>query len=334
MTFEEFREQVRGQILSYLPEEYAEADVMLREVTKNNDQKLYALCIKRPEDRAVPSIYLDDFYQSHQEGWGMDKILESVSQTHLQCMAESTRWQDFQMGDYDSIKESLYVAVLNRDNNREYLEDAVRKDIPGTDITAVLRIRCGGQEEGNASYMVKESMPEMWGVTGEDMYEQALKNMERISPPIMLKLENILYLDEDDSILSKKLEPYTQYILSNDARSYGAAAMLYPGLLQEIGEATGDSFFILPSSIHEVILLKDNGEMDAGELQRMVIEINRSQVRPDEVLSDEVYSYDYREQKLTMATDPTQTKEYIGQMAAECGYGDPMEEAESEEMER
>lgn len=66
----------------------------------------------------------------------------------------------------------------------------------------------------------------------------------------------------------------------------------------------------------------------------MVIEVNRTQVRPDEVLSDEVYSYDYREQKLTMATDPAQTKEYVEQMSAEYGCGDSTEEAEFGEMER
>ena len=58
MTFEDFIEQVTEQILSYLPEEYEGADVMVQEVTKNNDQKLLALCIKRPEDRIVPNIYL------------------------------------------------------------------------------------------------------------------------------------------------------------------------------------------------------------------------------------------------------------------------------------
>lgn len=335
MTSEEFMEQVKGQILTYLPEEYAGAEVTLREVTKNNDQKLNALCIKRPGDRVVPNIYLDDFYQSYQEGWEMDKILEAVSQTHQASMAESIQWQDFHVGDYDSIKKNLYVTVVNRDNNREYLESAVHKNIPDTDIIAVMRVLCSKEPgKGNASYMVNTGMLEIWGVTAEDIYEQALSNMERLFPPKMLKLENVLYLDEDDSILCKKLEPYSQYILTNDVKVHGAATMLYPGLLQEIGEATQSSFFILPSSIHETILIKDNGEMSAKEFQRMVIDVNRTQVRPEEILSNEVYSYDYREQKLTMETVPILTKEYIRQMTRAYGHIKPIEETESEEMER
>lgn len=74
--------------------------------------------------------------------------------------------------------------------------------------------------------------------------------------------------------------------------------------------------------------------MSAEELQRMVMEVNRTQVSPEEVLSDEVYCYDYRERKLTMATDPAQTKEYVEQMAGEFGCEDSMEEAEAGEMER
>jgi len=335
VTFEKFIEQVKEQILSYLPKEYAGADITVQEVTKNNDQKMSALHIKRQEDRVVPNIYLDGFYQMYQDGWKMGKILSAVSQTYQESMAESVQWQGLHVGDYDSVKDSMYVTVLNRDNNREYLRDVVHKDIPGTDITAVLRVMCGkDQEKGNASFMVKESMLEMWGVEGEDLYEQAVKNTERLLPPRILNLENILFLDEEESIKSKKLEPYAQYVLTNDVKVHGATAMLYPGLLQEIGEATQSSFFILPSSIHETILIKDNGEMSAEELQRMVIEVNRTQVRPDEVLSDEVYSYDYREQKLTMATDPAQTKEYMEQMAGECGCGDSMGEAEFGEMER
>ena len=89
---------------------------------------------------------------------------------------------------------------------------------------------------------------------------------------------------------SKAILPYEQYVLTNIAQINGATAILYPNLLQEIGEATQSNFFILPSSIHEVILMKDNGDMNAEELQRMVMEINRTQVAPEEVLSDEVYS--------------------------------------------
>lgn len=80
------------------------------------------------------------------------------------------------------------------------------------------------------------------------------------------------------------------------------------------------------------ILMKDNGDMNAEELQRMVMEINRTQVAPEEVLSDEVYSYDYRQQKLTMATSPIQTKELLDQITGMCDHGDFMEEEQEADL--
>ncbi len=168
----------------------------------------------------------------------------------------------------------------------------------------------------------------------EDVYEQALRNTERLLPPKIQKFEDVWLLGEDEGMKSKKLEPNTMYILSNEVSLHGATAMLYPGLLQDIGKATRGSFFILPSSVHETILIRDNGEISAEEFQRMVMEVNRTKVSPDEVLSDEVYRYDYRERKLIMETDPAQTKEYIEQLAAVHERGDSMEEADSEELER
>lgn len=335
MSYEEFVGQIRERILSFLPEEYGDADVTVEEMIKNNDQKLQALHIKRPGDRVVPSIYLDSFYQMHQEGMEIDRILKNVAQLYHTGMEEGRAWQDFHVRDYDSVKDSLFITVQNRDNNREHLKDIVHMDIPGTDITAVLRIMCSkDQEKENVSIMVKGCMLDRWGVTGKDIYEHALKNTERLLPPKMMNIENVFSPDDNEGLESRDLKPYEIYVLSNDLNIHGAAAMLYPGLLQEIGEATGSSFYILPSSIHELILVRDNGDMSAEEFQHMVKTINRTQVRPDEVLSDEVYRFDHREQKLTMATDPARTKEYVEQMILERGCDDFLLGDDQEEMER
>lgn len=329
MTYKKFMEQVKEQILSYLPEEYANANISLQEKRRNIDQKSYALRIERPEDRIVPSIQMEGLYQMHQNGWEMNKILDTVAQMYL----DSAQKQSFRVSNYDSIKDNLYVAVLNKANNQEYLKDIVHKDIPGTDITAVLRVLCArDQENGIASFMVNKSMLEMWGIAGKDIYDLALENTKRLFPPKMVRLEDMIY--GGNALQSKVLQPCDQYALTNDAVTHGAAVMLYQNVLQQIGEATKSSFIILPSSIHELILMKDTGEWSIEELQRMVIEINRTRVRPDQVLSDEIYSYDYREQKLTMLTDPAQTKEYVEQMAEEYGYGDFEEEDDAWEMER
>lgn len=333
MTYEKFMKQVKEQILSYLPEEYANANIGLQEISKNSKQKSYALYIERPEDRIVPNIHIENLYQMHRNGWGMDKILDAIVHMLLEIIKENIHGQSFHARGYDSVKNNLYVTVLNKVNNQEYLKGIVHKDIPGTDITAVMHVLCEkDQENGIASFMLKESMLKMWGISEDGLYEQAIKNTERLFPAKMETLGTMLFGGE--TMQSKELQSHEEYVITNDVKVHGATAMLYPNLLQEIGEATKSNFFILPSSIHELILIKDIGEMSAEEFQRTVIEVNRTKVRPDEVLSDEVYSYDYRERKLTMATDPARTKEYVEQMTAESGYRDFEEEEDDWEMER
>lgn len=327
IKYEEFTEQIKKQILSYLPEEYANADVTIQEITKNNDQKYHAMCIKRPGDRIVPNVYLDGYYEMHQNGRDMNSILTVLAKVYRESIMESTELLSFHTNEYESVKDRLYVTALNRDNNQNYLKDAVHKDIADMDITAAVRVLCENREgEGTASFLVKNSMLECWGISGEELYEQALKNTEHIFKPECYSMSEILSECDEEETKSKELLPYEMYLLSNDAKLNGATVMLYPNLLQEIGEATKSNFFILPSSVHELILIKDNGKMSAEEFQRMVMEINRTQVAPEEVLSDEVYSYDYREQKVVLATNPDQTKEFVAQLSGMCEQGYHLEE--------
>lgn len=290
-------------------------------------------------------------------GTAMENILTAIARIYQKYMENNENLLPFEVKDYESVKNRLYVVALNRNNNQDYLRDAVRRDISETDITSVVRVLCtNNQEKGMSSFMVKSGMLEMWGISREEIYEQALKNTERIFKPDMRNMKEILLsgcmgtLSEEEqegfrSFLnldipeqdqraekSKEILPYEQYVLTNIAKINGATAILYPNLLQEIGETTQSNFFILPSSIHEVILMKDNGDMNAEELQRMVMEINRTQVAPEEVLSDEVYSYDYRQQKLTMATSPIQTKELLDQITGMCDHDDFMEEEQEADL--
>ena len=111
--------------------------------------------------------------------------------------------------------------------------------------------------------------------------------------------------------------------------------MLYPGLLQSIAEATQSSFYILPSSIHEVMLIKEGNGMGARELQGMVMDINQREVAPQEVLSNQVYFYDGKEQKISLALSSEETKELAGNMEmASAGYEGMENESMEEEMER
>ena len=88
--------------------------------------------------------------------------------------------------------------------------------------------------------------------------------------------------------------PDTMFVLTNDTKVNGAAAILNDDIRQEIAEKVGD-FYMLPSSIHETLIIPKDAGMEFKELEQMVQEVNQKQVAPGERLSDHVYEYDAKE---------------------------------------
>lgn len=323
-TFEEFKKEVMEHFPEYLPERYKNSVMEVNEVVKENDKRYTALLIRQNGEKVSPNIYLEDYYKDYERDGSMEAALEKISVDYQMVVDRGIPQLKFDVSDYEQVKPRLYVAILNADYNQEYLKDACTKNIPETDITAVARVLCDNTEtEGRSSFVVKENHAKMWNVSPEEICEEALKNTQRLFPAELKNMREMLaevmmcnisptspaYSKENRDIL--EMMPYEQYVLTNTEKINGAAALLYPGLLKEIAEKAGGNFFILPSSIHDVILIKDTGELNAEELQCMVMDVNRTQVLPEEVLSDEVYYYDRKEERVIMATDKEHTQEVV-----------------------
>ena len=128
-----------------------------------------------------------------------------------------------------------------------------------------------------------------WGVTREEVYRQACENTWRLLPvdfrSMGAVMEDALFLPSLDEVL--KL-----YVLTNRWKNYGAAAVLYEGQLQAVGEMVGENFFVIPSSVHEMLILPESRVPKREELDEMIKEINEIAVAPEEVLGDRAYYYD------------------------------------------
>ena len=345
LSYKEFEKAVVDTIRSYLPPDKMSADISVREITRSNDRKAAALLIREEGNRITPNIYLEDYYKMYQQEENLDEILKSIADAYEQSRGISDKVFSINPFEFENVKNKLYITVMNEALNTDYLANKVHITIPGTDLSAVVRVMCSKEE--HSSFAVSEEMAAQWDISEDELYKLALKNSERILPVILRNMSDIVTelsagrlqnaYDSGESA-DWKLRPCQQYVLSNEDGLDGASAMLYEGVLKKISEETGGNIFILPSSLHELILMKDTGVVSVDELQNTVMSINRSQVRPEDLLSDEVYYYDVKEQKLTMATDPEQTKIYQEQMDAGYEYAngsEPMQETDwDEELER
>lgn len=153
------------------------------------------------------------------------------------------------------------------------------------------------------------------GKSEEELYELAKENTNRIFPSEVRNMAEVIgeiifgedgeYMPEDEefkNMMNETPDEKSMYVITNKARLFGAAAMLYEDNLHDLSQQIDSDLYILPSSVHEVIAISDKFG-DADELADMVYEVNMEQVSIEERLSNQVYHYDKEARTLRLATD-------------------------------
>lgn len=164
------------------------------------------------------------------------------------------------------------------------------------DMAAVFRLiirETGGEDGGLTSVLVTGDIALRLGKSADELYEEAISALTGSAPVQIMDLRAVLE-GEGGFVLPEEAGEPPMFVLTTEKRVYGASALLYPGALEALSEMAGGSVFLLPSSVHEFIALRDDGSSDTAELGRMVCDINRSVVSPEERLTDSVYRYDAR----------------------------------------
>ena len=202
--------------------------------------------------------------------------------------------EEEQIRDYDFIRGKLFFRLVHFDKNREILKFCPYDRIE--DLALTYRWIAYRNEDGMASAMIRKRDLEMWGVSEEQMKRDARENTEKMFPPAIKKIENVIPIEIETGNIPI-------FVLSNGDYMNGASAMMYDKVLYDFASTMGENLYILPSSIHEVILLLERDAGDVRELCYMVKETNRTAVDPEEVLSDHVYYYDRQEDKIHIADD-------------------------------
>ena len=91
------------------------------------------------------------------------------------------------------------------------------------------------------------------------------------------------------------------YVATVPDKNSGAGVIAYQDFMDQAAERVGGDFFVLPSSINEILLVPDNGDMTADALRDMVKDVNAKEVSPEERLSDNVYHYDSKDHVFELA---------------------------------
>lgn len=298
MEIKEFVLKVQKAIKERVGEGY---QVEVQEVRKNNNVILQGLMIHAQEQNVSPTIYLNSFWDAYEKGIPFVVIIERI----LRIYEEDTPKENVDMSffkEFEKVKERICYRLISAEQNRELLEQIPHMEY--LDLAICFYYAYKGEALGNGSILIHNSHVEMWGTTAEELFELSQCNTPRLFPEEWNAMETIIrelmaeqedrgeeiFLDESEQ--EEFFGQLPMQILSNENRVHGAACILYPGLLAEMAESRNCNLFIIPSSIHEVIVLPDTGNEDYLRLKEMIEEVNTTQVEPEEILSNSLYYYD------------------------------------------
>ena len=220
----------------------------------------------------------------------------------LQICEESASGEGMDMGffrSFEKVRDRICYRLVGRDRNRELLEDMPH--VGFLDMAVCFFYAYQDEAFGEGSIPVHNPHMEAWETDTAELLALARRNTRRLFPWECRTLEEVLDELDGPSVQEDGWIGLPLRVLSNDRRAYGAACLLYPGVLEGIAEKEGCSLYILPSSIHEVILLPDDGEIVPDELKKMVAEVNRSYVAAEEVLTDSLYYFNMQNKEVVVA---------------------------------
>lgn len=282
----------KQEILTSLKKEAGEKMVTLHRIEKNNGKILDAVTIMESGTHIAPTIYLADFYDFFSHGMSLEEVTLKILELNTERQVEETEFQNAGFEDYKRARSHICYKLINLDMNRKLLKNVPY--IPYLDLAIVFYYRLEEEVLNGANFLVHNCNLESWGITLQDIYEDAHKNTSRRLPFTLQGMEALIReMTGEEELLSFCFQKREQmYILTNEEKYFGAAALLYPHVLSHISRLLHCNFYVLPSSIHECILVPDSGQFSKKELETMVREVNETQVEDEEVLSQNVYYYD------------------------------------------
>ena len=261
-------------------------DVTVNKVTKNNNLTLDALVIKATDTNIAPTIYLNGYYERYEDGaMELSDVVESIIDTYSRH--NSVTFDVSTFTDFDAVKNRICYKLVNTASNKKLLEDVPHREL--FDLSIVYYVMVAVEDDATGSILIHNNHLSFWDVTEDDLYKEATINTEKLLPAGIKSMFDTL-----SEIIDMEDLPNTDdfmYVLTNREKLQGASTILYPDVLSTFADRKNANLWLLPSSIHEWIIVCDDGNMNRETLSEMIQEVNGSQLAPDEVLSDHPYYY-------------------------------------------
>lgn len=292
MTYDTFKEQILAGMKDRIPL----ASLSIQSVVKNNNVQLDGLTIMEGGTNLSPTIYLNYFYETYQNGVEFSSILDTILHTYQSNKPRGKIDTSF-FTDYANVRPHIAYKLIHYERNRHLLADLPH--FRYLDLAIVFYCLVSSSPSGSATILICKDHLRFWNISPTQLFDAAKENTPRL---LSYDLRNMNDLMEellapahstlsDPDIKKEDAAICPMYVLTNQNKLNGASCILYEHLLEHFADRLCCDLYILPSSIHEVILIPATSDTSYQELSQMVQEVNDTQVSPEEILSDHVYYF-------------------------------------------
>lgn len=299
MSFEEFRENILQEIRARADGAF---QVKKHDVIRNNNVKQAGIAVVVKEETDIgPCVYLDEFYREYEsDGMKFDEIVDEVYRLILKYGEDMPDVDLSGFRNWETVHGDIHPKLVNAEQNKELLEKIPHRNFLDLAVVYYAIARDHARED-IGTVLIYNGHMEIWGQEEENLYQTAMRNMRADGEADFITLETIIKqiagitFPKKDGNASHDTD---MYILTNRHRRFGAAEILDKKTLRMVADKVGDGFIVLPSSVHETIVLPPKDATEYEGLAAKVREVNDTQVDAEERLSYHVYVYSRDEEML------------------------------------
>ena len=298
MTYKKFKEALFHALEDFYGDD---AEIQFTDVVKLNDQHLDGINITHKDnDRPInPVMYANGFYEKYTEGqMTMEDIVGQIIDTmeHNEIAPEIYDMTKL-LSDWNTASEYIYPLLVHTDSNGEMLEKLV--STPFLDLSVIYYIKLGSLQNGETNVKITHQLFNSFGITMDELHEQALANLRNNDCLEVNSMADVLQRLLPDSVTRgiDVPEPCNMHVMSNRSKMFGAAHLL--DMENMPIPYSGKSFYVIPSSIHEAILIDDDS-IEPRMINDMIHDVNGSVLSPEDILSTHCYYYDGSQRQLRM----------------------------------
>ena len=302
LNYDEFKDVVTEKFPEYFPEEYRNYEMDVHTVYRTNEI-LDGISFRRSGQVIAPTVYVQDMYRDYRSCNDLDDVMQRTAELYV----EKTKSADMDISLFDQVPtDRIYMTLINAADNAELLADSPHRKFQ--DLAITYRILVSRNDAGMMSTRINSGLAARYNLTEPDLYAIAYENTERLFPSVVCPMNDILRELMPDEVL----EDNNLYVVTNNQQISGATAVLYEENLQQIADTYGCDLYVIPSSIHEMLVLPetDTSAEFVDQLAEIVCEVNKTAVKESDRLSNQVYKYDNKARELSIVSNsPDQIKD-------------------------